>query len=49
MYLLDTVTVSYALRGEGHVAGRITAHKPSERARGSWIMARGPRKEDRVS
>jgi tRNA(fMet)-specific endonuclease VapC len=29
-YLLDTDTVSYALRGEGHVAGRITAHKPSE-------------------
>ena len=29
-YLLDTDTVSYALRGEGQVAGRITAHKPSE-------------------
>jgi|SRR6266540_4913007 len=28
-YLLDTDTVSYALRGEGQVAGRITAHKPS--------------------
>lgn len=29
-YLLDTDTISYALRGEGEVAGRITAHKPSE-------------------
>ncbi len=29
-YLLDTGTVSYALRGEGQVAERITAHKPSE-------------------
>lgn len=29
-YLLDTDTVSYALRGEGQVARRITAHKPSE-------------------
>jgi tRNA(fMet)-specific endonuclease VapC len=29
-YLLDTDTVSYALRGEGQVAGRITAHKPSD-------------------
>lgn len=29
-YLLDTDTVSYALRGEGQVADRITAHKPSE-------------------
>jgi tRNA(fMet)-specific endonuclease VapC len=29
-YLLDTDTVSYALRGEGHAAARITAHKPSE-------------------
>lgn len=29
-YLLDTDTVSYALRGEGQVAERITAHKPSE-------------------
>ena len=29
-YLLDTDTVSYALRGEGEVAGRIIAHKPSE-------------------
>ena len=29
-YLLDTDTVSYALRGEGQVAGRITTHKPSE-------------------
>ena len=29
-YLLDTDTVSYALRGEGQVAEHITAHKPSE-------------------
>ena len=29
-YLLDTDTISYALRGEGRVAERITAHKPSE-------------------
>jgi tRNA(fMet)-specific endonuclease VapC len=29
-YLLDTDTVSYALRGEGQVVSRITAHKPSE-------------------
>ncbi len=29
-YLLDTDTVRYALRGEGQVAERITAHKPSE-------------------
>jgi tRNA(fMet)-specific endonuclease VapC len=29
-YLLDTDTVSYALRGEGEVAARITARKPSE-------------------
>lgn len=29
-YLLDTDTISYALRGEGQVAERITAHKPSE-------------------
>jgi tRNA(fMet)-specific endonuclease VapC len=29
-YLLDTDTISYALRGEGQVAEKITAHKPSE-------------------
>jgi tRNA(fMet)-specific endonuclease VapC len=29
-YLLDTDTISYALRGEGQVAERITAHRPSE-------------------
>jgi tRNA(fMet)-specific endonuclease VapC len=29
-YLLDTDAVSYALRGEGEVAARITARKPSE-------------------
>jgi tRNA(fMet)-specific endonuclease VapC len=29
-YLLDTDTVNYALRGEGQVGGRITAHKPSD-------------------
>jgi tRNA(fMet)-specific endonuclease VapC len=29
-YLLDTDTVSYALRGEGQVAERITTRKPSE-------------------
>jgi tRNA(fMet)-specific endonuclease VapC len=29
-YLLDTDTVSYALRGEGEVASRIRARKPSE-------------------
>ena len=29
-YLLDTDTVSYALRGEGEIAGHITAHRPSD-------------------
>jgi tRNA(fMet)-specific endonuclease VapC len=29
-YLLDTHTIGYALRGEGDVAGHITAHKPSD-------------------
>jgi tRNA(fMet)-specific endonuclease VapC len=30
MYLLDTDSVSYALRGHGQVATRIREHKPSE-------------------
>jgi tRNA(fMet)-specific endonuclease VapC len=29
-FLLDTDSVSYALRGEGRVAERIRAHRPSE-------------------
>jgi len=29
-YLLDTDSVSYALRGEGQVGNRILEHKPSE-------------------
>jgi tRNA(fMet)-specific endonuclease VapC len=29
-YLLDADTVSYALRGQGHVATRILEHSPSE-------------------
>jgi tRNA(fMet)-specific endonuclease VapC len=29
-YLLDTDSVSYALRGEGQVGNRIREHKPSE-------------------
>ena len=30
MYLLDTDTVSFALRGHGNVGARIRAHKPSD-------------------
>jgi tRNA(fMet)-specific endonuclease VapC len=29
-YLLDADTVSYALRGQGHVAARLLEHRPSE-------------------
>ena len=29
-FMLDTDTVSYALRGEGNVAARLLAHRPSE-------------------
>jgi len=29
-YLLDADTVSYALRGQGHVAARLLEHQPSE-------------------
>ncbi len=29
-YLLDTDTVSYALRGQGQVAARLLEHRPSE-------------------
>lgn len=29
-FMLDTDTVSFALRGEGHVAERLLAHRPSE-------------------
>jgi tRNA(fMet)-specific endonuclease VapC len=29
-FMLDTDTVSFALRGEGHVAARILEHRPSE-------------------
>lgn len=30
MFLLDTDTVSYILRGQGPAAARLTAHQPSE-------------------
>jgi tRNA(fMet)-specific endonuclease VapC len=30
IFMLDTDTVSFALRGHGQVAGRIVAHRPSE-------------------
>jgi tRNA(fMet)-specific endonuclease VapC len=29
-YMLDTDTVSYALRGQGHIKERILKHRPSE-------------------
>ena len=32
LYLLDTDTVSFALRGEGNVAEALLSHKPSELA-----------------
>jgi tRNA(fMet)-specific endonuclease VapC len=38
-YLLDTDTVSFALRGEGRVAASIRAHKPSELCMSSITLA----------
>ncbi len=39
MYLLDTDTVSYALRGSGGVASRILSHKPSDLAISSITLS----------
>jgi len=38
-FLLDTDTVSYALRGSGGVAGRILEHKPSDLAISSITLS----------
>jgi tRNA(fMet)-specific endonuclease VapC len=38
-YLLDTDTVSFALRGEGNVGVRIRRHKPSELAMSAITLA----------
>jgi tRNA(fMet)-specific endonuclease VapC len=38
-YLLDADTVSYALRGQGQVAGRILQHPPSELCISSITLA----------
>lgn len=38
-FLLDTDTVSYALRGSGGVAGRILQHKPSDLAISSITLS----------
>lgn len=38
-FLLDTDTVSFALRGEGQVAERIRAHRPSELGISSITLA----------
>ena len=38
-YLLDTDTVSYALRGEGRVAARILEHAPSDLCISSITLA----------
>jgi tRNA(fMet)-specific endonuclease VapC len=38
-YLLDTDSVSYALRGEGQVGNRIREHKPSELAISAITLA----------
>ena len=39
LFMLDTDSVSFALRGEGHVAKRIVARKPSELAISSITLA----------
>jgi len=38
-FLLDTDSVSYALRGEGRVAEQIRAHRPSELALSAITLA----------
>jgi tRNA(fMet)-specific endonuclease VapC len=38
-YLLDTDTVSYALRGQGQVAARLLEHQPSDICIGSITLA----------
>ena len=38
-YMLDTDTVSFALRGEGEVATRILEHKPSDLCLSSLTLA----------
>jgi tRNA(fMet)-specific endonuclease VapC len=38
-FLLDTDTVSFALRGQGHVGQRIVEHRPSELAISSITLA----------
>ena len=38
-YMLDTDTVSYALRGQGRVAERLLAHRPSEVCVSSLTLA----------
>jgi tRNA(fMet)-specific endonuclease VapC len=38
-YLLDTDTVSYALRGQGRVAARLLEHRPSEIGLSSITLA----------
>ena len=38
-YLLDTDTVSFALRGQGRVAGRLLEHRPSELCISSITLA----------
>jgi tRNA(fMet)-specific endonuclease VapC len=38
-YMLDTDTVSFALRGQGQVATRLLAHRPSEICMSSLTLA----------
>jgi tRNA(fMet)-specific endonuclease VapC len=38
-YMLDTDTVSFALRGQGHVATRLLEHRPSELCLSSITLA----------
>lgn len=38
-YMLDTDTVSFALRGQGEVATRVVAHRPSELCISSVTLA----------
>ena len=38
-YMLDTDTVSFALRGQGRVATRLLAHRPSEICMSSLTLA----------
>ncbi|SRR6266508_2446372 len=38
-YMLDTDTVSFALRGQGQVAGRLLEHRPSELCISSITLA----------